>query len=284
MKQERYTFQAFTKRFPDNSSCLEHLFATLYPKAKCPKCEEVGKYHRQDDTAHYVCQCGGHQISPKSGTIFEKSSTDLQKWFFAMFLMTSAKNGVSAKELERQLGVTYKCAYRIHKQIRSLMKQSGGLKGTVEADETYIGGKRKGKRGRGAAGKTAVMGIHERGGKVYAKAIPNVRRVTVMPLIRENVEIGTNLMTDELASYATATKEGYKHATVRHSAGEYARGDVTTNTIEGFWSQLKRSIDGTHHSVSPKHLQTYLDERAWIWNRRTSELHPFHLLLSEVSA
>lgn len=111
-----------------------------------------------------------------------------------------------------------------------------------------------------------------------------VRRATVMPLIRENVEIGTNLMTDELASYTTATKEGYRHKTVRHSAGEYVRGDAYTNTIEGFWSQLKRSIDGTHHSVSPKHLQTYLDERTWIWNLRTSEIHPFQLLLSEVSA
>lgn len=275
----RYTFQQFIKQFPDNSACLDYLFDQRFGSSECPKCGEVGKYHRQEDTSHYVCQCGGHQLSPKKGTIFEKSKTDLQKWFFAMFLMTSAKNGVSAKELERQLGVTYKCAYRIGQQIRSLMKQGGKLGGTVEADETYVGGKRKGKRGRGAAGKTAVAGLHERGGKVSADVVPDVKKSTLAPLIRENVQIGSDMMTDELASYQDLGKDGFNHQTVRHSAGEYVRGDVHVNSIENFWSQTKRSIDGTHHHVSPKKLQAYLDERVWIWNRREDDEPPFFSLL-----
>ncbi|MEY4723011.1 MAG: hypothetical protein RLZZ324_524 [Candidatus Parcubacteria bacterium] len=174
MKTPKYTVQQFNKAFPDNGACLSYLFTSRYGKAKCPSCDRVGAYHRQADTSHYVCNCGGHQISPKAGTIFEKSDTDLYKWFFAMYLMATSKNGVSAKELERQLGVTYKTAWRMAFQIRKLMEQSGGMfGGTVEADETYIGGKRRGgKRGRGAAGKTAVFGAVERGGRVFAKGRP----------------------------------------------------------------------------------------------------------------
>lgn len=278
-----YTIQAFNQDFPDNAACLQYLMENKYGQATCPKCGQVGKYHRQADTSHFVCQCGGHQISPKKGTIFEKSDTDLYKWFFAIFLMTTQKNGVSAKTIERQVGVTYKTAWRMAHQIRRLMDEDiDPLTGTVEADETYIGGKRRGTRGRGAEGKTPVVGVHARKGDVIAKAVHNTKASTVMAVVRENVQLGTALMTDEYRSYWKASQLGYVHETVRHGAREYVRGKAHTNTIEGFWSQLKRSMDGTHHSVSPKYLQQYLNEHAWRWNRRTSSDPLFQLLLGRV--
>lgn len=229
--------------------------------------------------------CGKHSISPKKGTIFAKSDTDLVKWFFAMYLMTASKNGVAAKELERELKVTYKTAWRIAKELRSLMQQTPTFfNGIVEADETYVGGIRPGTRGRGAKGKTPIVGIVKRGGSVHAKVVDNCKANTVMPLIRANVKIGTRLMTDKFPSYHKAKQMGYKHQTVDHGAKEYVRGTAHTNTIEGFWSQLKRSIDGTHHSVSPKHLQKYVDEFAWKYNLRASETPLFPILLSRVGA
>lgn len=285
MKATRYTIQQFNHDFPDNSACLDHLFKSRYRAAKCPKCSRTGQYYRQEGHSHYVCTCGGHQLSPKKDTIFEKSDTDLYKWFFAMFLMSTCKNGVAAKEIERQVGVTYKTAWRMAKQIRSLMEQMPRMfGGIVEVDETYIGGKRPGKRGRGAKGKTPVVGVVKRQGSVYAKVTKDCKTSTVMPLIRENVKIGTELMTDKFPSYNKAKMNGYKHKTVDHGRKEYVRGNVHTNTIEGFWSQLKRSIDGTHHSVSPKHLQLYVDEFAWRYNLRVSDAPLFPILLSQVGA
>lgn len=285
MNATKYSIQQFNKDFPDDAACLDHLFKARFGNAKCPACGRVSAYHRQEGTAHYICNCGGHQVSPKKGTIFEKSSTDLYKWFYAMYLISVSKNGVSAKELERQLEVTYKTAWRIAYQIRELMKQNPTMfSGTVEADETYVGGKRRGTRGRGAKGKTAVFGMTERKGRVYAKTIPNVKYKTIMPLIRENVKIGTEMMTDELGTYIHLRRDGYRHKTVKHSRKQYVSGKAHTNTIEGFWSQLKRSIDGTHHSVSSKHLQHYVDQHVWLWNHRTSSSSLFLELVKVASA
>lgn len=283
MKSVRYSILRFNKAFPDNATCLEYLFRALYGKPKCPACKRVDAYYHRKDTSHYVCTCGKHNISPKQGTIFAKSDTDLVKWFFAMYLMTASKNGVSAKELERELEVTYKTAWRIAKELRSLMAQVPDVfDGIVEADETYVGGISKGIRGRGAKGKTPIVGVVKRKGNVHAKVVTDCKASTVMPLIRSNVKIGTELMTDKFASYRKAKKMGYKHKTVDHGAKEYVRGKVHTNTIEGFWSQLKRSIDGTYHSVSPKHLQAYVDEFAWRYNLRASDAPLFPILLSQV--
>ncbi len=201
-----------------------------------------------------------------------------------MFLMSQSKNGVSAKELERHLGVTYKTAWRMAKQIRILMEQKPSmLSGNVEADETYIGGKGKNnKRGRGAENKTAVFGLVERQGDVKAQTVGNVKSATLIPIIAENVEQGSTLMTDEFRSYNASKSYGFGHETVNHSAKEYVKGLAHTNTLEGFWSQLKRSMDGTFHKVSPKYLQAYVDEFAWRYNHRKSEVPLFRLLLGEV--
>jgi transposase-like protein len=158
----------------------------------------------------------------------------------------------------------------------------GVFDGIVEADETYVGGIRPGTRGRGAKGKTPIVGIVKRQGGVRAVVVTDCKASTVMPLIRANLKIGTELMTDKFPSYHKAEKMGYKHETVDHGAKEYVRGKVHTNTIEGFWSQLKRSIDGTYHSVSPKHLQKYVDEFAWRYNLRASDVPLFPILLSRV--
>jgi transposase-like protein len=183
--------------------------------------------------------------------------------------MSQSKNGVAAKELERQLGVTYKCAWRIAKQIRLLMKSGGDpLTGIIEADETYIGGKRKGKRGRGAAGKTAVFGMVERDGTIKTQVVDNVQGKTLTPIIQENVAPGSTVSTDELASYNRLGALGYVHGTVTHGKGEYVKGIFHTNNLEGYWSQLKRSINGTYHAVSRKHLPSYLDEFSFRYDHR----------------
>ena len=161
-------------------------------------------------------------------------------------------------ELQRQLGCTYKTAWRMAKQIRKLFEENkDALSGIVELDETYVGGKGgNNKRGRGSENKTPVFGMVERKGAIKARVTVDTKRKTVMPIIRQNVTIGTEIMTDEYLPYKSLIKEGYNHQTVTHGAREYVRGNVHTNTLEGFWSQMKRSINGTYHAVSPKYLQT----------------------------
>lgn len=283
MKSPKFTIQEFNRQFPDNESCLRHLFQTHHGHKACPKCGQKGKYHLQYGTSHFVCQCGGHQVSPKAGTIFEKSDTDMVKWYYAIFLMSQSRNGVSAKELERSVGVTYKTAWRMQKQIRLLMSDDTGLlSGDVEADETWIGGKRKRQSYR--ENKTIVFGAVERKGKVATRIIPNAQEQTLLDSVRDNVAKGSNLMTDEWKAYKTvAILADHNHSTVKHSKNQWRSGNTHTNTIEGFWSQLKRSIDGTYHVVSPKYLPSYLAEFQFRYNHaRSSGEHLFSFLLSRV--
>ena len=210
----------------------------------------------------------GYQLHPLADTIFHKSETPLKSWFYAIFLFANSKNGVAAKELERQLGVTYKTAWRMAKQIRMLFKSPARkLSKTVEMDDTYVGGVSHGKRGRGAAGKTIVLGAVQREGRIAASVVSNLSAETVRPFIEKHITQGAALMTDECKTYRK-TRKGYTHRTVNHSSGKYVRGTVHTNTIEGFWSQLKRSLSGTYHAVSPKYLQAYVDEFAYRYSKR----------------
>jgi transposase len=272
----------FNKNFPDNKACLEYLFIKRYGQPTCPKCQKVNQYHLQANSSHFVCACGSHQLSPKKDTIFEKSDTDLYKWFYVLFLFSKSKNGVAAKEVQRQIQCTYKTAWRICFQIRRMFTEHGvNLSDIVEGDETYVGGKGGyNKRGRGAENKTPVVGLLQRKGKVVAKVTADTKRKTVMPIIKEHVKIETKMMTDEYLPYQSLPKEGYAHETVNHGAKEYARGEVHVNSLEGFWSQMKRSINGTHHAVSPKHLQHYVDEFSWKYNYRA--LPVFEILMAKV--
>jgi transposase len=270
---ERFTILEFQAQYQDEDTCLEEIFQNRYGALKaCPDCGKQTNFSKVEGRKCWACQWCGYQLHPLAGTIFHKSNTPLIKWFFAIFLFANDKNGVSAKSLERKLGVTYKTAWRMAYQIRLLFDQANTkLSGTVEADETYVGGKRHGKRGRGADGKTAVVGMVEREkGRIVAQVVGDVKSSTIQPLIRANVRLGSTLMTDEFKSYRGITKPGYKHSTVNHGVKEYVRGNSHTNTIEGFWSQLKRSIHGTHHAVSPKHLQHYVDEFSWRYSNRKS--------------
>lgn len=281
--KESLTVKDFFKMFPDDNSCLEHLMLTRYgPSVKCPKCGKKGEFYRLKNLPAYSCQCG-HHIHPMAGTPFEDSHTPLQKWFYAMYLFTTTRHGVSGKEIQRQLGVTYKTAWRMANQIRKYMGEvdgDGGLGGHVEADETYIGGRRKGKRGRGAEGKTAVFGMIERNGDVMTRVVPNVRRKTLHPIIEENVVLGSTISTDELPTYKTLGDIGYKHGAVEHGAKQYVHGIHHVNSVEGFWSQIKRSIKSTHIHVSRKHLPSYLGEFEFRYNMRRQPLTMFSSLLN----
>lgn len=280
-KQAKYTIADLLQDFPTDDACISYIFAMRFPDPICTECKAENSFYRVSTRKCYSCSHCGYQLHPTAGTIFHKSSTPLTLWFHALFLFASARNGVSAKEVQRQLGVTYKCAWRMTHQIRSLMTQGKDpLSGTVEADETYIGGSRRGgKRGRGTD-KAAVVGVVQRGGSVRAKHVDNVKSATVIPILRENVTLGSAVMTDEFPIYNRVEKDGYLHEVIQHGIKEYVRGNVHTNTIEGFWSQVKRSISGTHHAVSKKYLQFYLNEFVFRYNHRDSSLPMFHLLLA----
>lgn len=277
-----YTFNQFSKDYPDDAACLAEIMRLRYGnEPTCHECKRKTKYHRIAKRRAYACQfCGAH-VYPCVGTIFEKSTTPLNKWFFAMYLFTTTRHGVAAKELERQLGVTYKCAWRMARQIRTLMSglDVAGLFGEVEVDETYVGGKRPGKRGRGAGGKTVVVGLKQRDGAVKSKVMPNARRVTVEPFVRQNVRQGSTVYSDEWWAYRRLGLRGYDHQTVTHGAREYVRGKAHTNSIEGYWSHFKRSVRGTHIHVSAKHMHLYLAEFDFRHNARKVPDRMFGLLM-----
>jgi len=246
------------------------MFRFKYPEAK--------GYYRIKGRKCYSHKTTRHQIHPLAGTIFHKSSTPLTVWFEAIYLFSIAKNGVSAKELQRHFGVTYKTAWRIAHQIRRLMSNTGPkLSGLVEADETYMGGYRRG--GQGGRGKTPVIGLVQRGGGVRAKVSLREAHL-ILDHMRQNVEKGTRVLSDQFGVYRKAAKLGYAHGAVNHWKKEYVRGDVHTNTLDGFWSQLKRSIRGTYGFVSVKHLQAYVDEFAFRYSNRERSI--FDALLRRI--
>ena len=283
---KRYTTKDFEKQFPDDDACLGFIKNARWPNGIfCDNCKRVTKHHKITDRKVYSCDFCGTQVSPTAGTIFHKSPTPLKSWFYAIFIMASTRCGISAKQLERELGVTYKTAWRMFSQIRKLMAEDiNPLTGLVEIDDTYIGGKAHGgKCGRGASKKAIVMGMVQREGNISTKVVPNLRAATINPEIRQRVTSNSVIFTDDYHGYATLGKEGYAHYKVSHADGKYTDGIIHTNNIEGFWSLAKRGIDGVHHCVDPKHLQTYMDEYAFRYNHRKDEAPMFVTLLSQVT-
>ena len=274
--------QEFFEQFPNDDACLEHLFKERYGKNPlCPKCGARGKFRRLSKLPAYTCNCG-HHIHPMAGTPFENSRTPLQKWFYVMFLFTTTRNGVAAKEIQRQLGVTYKTAWRIGHKLREYMAfvdgdtpLGGPGKPIVEADKAFIGGKDK----QGEDDKAIVLGMVERKGDIVTRVLPNRRRKTVARELLKWVREDARVATDASRAYMDLRDYGYYHATVNHRAGEYVRGSVHTNTIEAFWANLKRGIKGTHVWVSPKHLQKYLCECEFRHNLRREPHLMFPVLL-----
>ncbi len=283
-KIAKYTKSDFEKEFPDNDACLEWLKNYRYPDGiHCPVCDRVTKHHKIAKRPCYKCDNCGHEIYPLAGTIFHKSATPLKTWLEAMYWMSTTRSGRSAKELQRITGVTYKTAWRMFKQIRSLMDEdTKPLIGEVEVDETYVGGVRHGKRGRGAEGKSKVLGAAQREGKVIAHVVPDVKRHTLVPFMNKNVDRNAILFTDEFPSYDHMARIGYKHLRIEHHLKVYARGKVHTNSIEGFWSLVKRGIGGVYHSVSPQYLQSYVNEYSFRYNHRNDETPMFRLMLNQI--
>jgi len=276
-KPKPQTIAAFFKQFPDDETCLQHLFDVRFGHGfECPKCERDSKWFRLKAERAFSCQWCGHHLHPTVGTPFEKSRTPLQLWFYAIFLFTTTRNGVAAKELERQLGVTYKTAWRMADLIRKHMADVdgetpiGGFMKTVEIDETWVGGKRKGKGSAYVRNKTTVFGMLERGGDVVTKVVPNRRRSTLQGAIVKHVKPHTEIHSDEFTTDDSLGEvNGYWHKRVNHSAGQYVTpAGVGVNGIEGFWAQLKRGINGTHIHVSPKHLWKCAKEAEFRFNRR----------------
>lgn len=282
IKGMRYTYKQFKQLYPDDDACLEMIFQNRYGSVKfCPSCAAETTFYRVKKRQCYACQWCGYQLFPLAGTIFRKTTTPLTDWFHAIYLFSVAKNGVSAKELERHLGVTYKTAWRMGKQIRLLMQQdTTQLTGVIEADETYIGGTRKKYLQRSQwANKTAVIGIVEKGGQAKTLVTKSANATNTIPFLKANIVQGSTIQTDESKIY-TRVKRDFDHAFVNHSKYQYVKAGVTTNTIEGFWGQLKTSLKGTYHAVSPKYLPSYVNEFVFRYNFRGVAVGPILLELA----
>lgn len=292
----RYSFNDFLRQFPDDDACLEHIKEQRWPRGitYCETCKADKKHHRVSGRTAYACETCGWHIYPLAGTILEKTTTSLRTWFYAMYLMGSTRCGISAKQIQRETSVTYKTAWRMFKQIRSLLAEDLRLEGPTEMDETYFGGVRKygqGRPMRGDRGKTPIVGIVERKGRAVARATKDATGATLLPLVRDYVLPDSTVYTDEWKAYggienirkADGSKAGYVHRRINHKAHVYVHGDIHTNSVEGFWSLIKRGIGGVYHSVSSKYLQTYLDEYSFRYNRRDQGNLIFHAILAEVS-
>src|ERR1700730_314452 len=293
-KHLRYTIDDFNRQFPTDDACFEHLRESRFPDgmAFCETCEQERKHHRVKGRPVWACDECLTQISPMAGTIFEHSSTSLRLWYYAMYLMSSTRCGISAKQIQRETGVTYKTAWRMFKQIRSLLSEPDmQLEGsTVEVDEMYYGGQRNNSTGRLMRGdksrKTIGVGAVERKGRVIARTAADTTGKTLKGFVKEYVLPKSTVFTDEHSSYAGLDRmDGmeYQHRRVNHESKVYVVGDVHTQTIEGFWSLVKRGIGGVYHSVSQKYLQTYLDEYSFRYNRRASGNLIFPAILARVS-
>jgi transposase-like protein len=281
---DKYTITQFNKQFPNDNACLEWIMRHKYPDGiHCSFCGKITKHYKITSRQSYACDLCGHHVHPMVDTIFEKSTTPLKQWFYAMFLISATRCGISAKQLQRELGVTYKTAWRMFFQIRYLMNENcKPLDNTVELDETYIGARKHGKRGRGAAGKASIFGMVERKGDIQAVVTKDLKRTTLYPIIKEHVLPKSMIYTDEFQSYTGLSQEGYGHKRVHHASKVYVSGDVHTNTIEGFWSLLKGGISGVYKAVGQKHLQHYVDEYAFRYNHRKDERPMFLTVLEQV--
>ena len=279
----KYGLKQFKKDFPNDQACLQFAFDTLHSK----ECNCGGEYRPVEGRKQFYCSKCRYQIAPLADTIMHKSDTPLTLWFHALWVFSNAKSGISAKELERQLAVTYKTAWRMLHLIRKALKQDGKLTGDVEMDTAYFGGRFKSgkyneKQKEAIAAKAVVMGAIERGGKARLLVVPDSTAKTHGDFLAETISPNAErLMTDKTNRLDNVAK-GFNRLSVDHGRGEFVRGDVHANTIDAFWSHIKRSITGTHKVVSKKHLQEYLDAFVFHRNNGDNDKLRFYALLESV--
>lgn len=303
-----YSLREFLVEFPDDEACLSYLWRERYSPdgehADCPKCKQTRAFKRyatKQQRQSWTCTGCGHHIHPTAGTIFAKSSRPLTDWFYVMFLVSSSRCGIAAKQVERELGCNYKTAWRMLNRVRDeLMRQDDAqLSGEVEADEAYIGGQlREGERSRlraqgssnrGPATKTraVIFAAVERHGRMRATMIgtsesqietARAARATLQSFVLPK----SMVFTDEFGAY-NAISHRYTHRRIRHSQRIYVSGNVHTNTVEGFFGHFKTDVRGTHHSISRKWLNAYLNEWVWKWNRRKDDEAMFRQLLGSAA-
>jgi len=282
----KFTLKDFRNKYGTDDKCLDALLEMRNGKRGiCPQCGKETNWSRVDGRPCYQCQWCRKQMYPMVGTIFAASHMCLADWFYVLYLMTVTRHGVSAREVQRQLGCSYKTAWRNCDLLRQLLGMSkvprGRMSGHIEADEHYEGGVRKGKRGRGAGGKTAIFGLVQRGGEIRTFVVDDVKKKTLMPLIEQNVENGARMTTDEFYSY-NAVKDKYQHGVVRHSAGEFVKGEDHTQNVENFWGIFKKSVKSTHVRVSKKHMRKYLGEFSFRYSHRKTPELMFSLALAKL--
>lgn len=260
----------FLKQFPDDISARHHIEQVRWNgHPNCPKCSSVERIQTRKVEGFYRCLACKFDFTVRTGTIFERSHIPLHKWLYAIYLISTARKGISSVQLAQELGITQKSAWFMLHRIREACSKKDDdddfLGGIIEADEAYIGGKesnkhanKKLKAGRGTVGKTAVLGMRERGGKVYAKVITSTTAGIIQKEIKTKLKPGSVLCTDEHGAYIGMPE--YEHLVVNHSAKQFVDGMAHTNSIESVWAVLKRGFYGVYHSFSVKHMQRYVDE------------------------
>lgn len=301
-KPESYTVADFLDEFPDDEACLvwlwRHLLSPDGSHAHCPKCDRERRFHRVKSRQSWSCDSCGHHLHPTAATIFDKTTTPLRLWFHAIFLLSQTRCGISAKQLQRELGVTYKTAWRMFNLIRRLLVDDdrSPLTGEVEIDESSWGGKIKaGDKSRAETStkrrqeamariknRPTIFAMVERGGRVRAMVIPDRSRETLHKVIRENVDPGATIYTDEWALYDGLSGEFAGHYRIKHKDEKYAEGHIHTQTVEGFFGNVKRGLSGVQHNVSRKWLENYVNEFAFKYSHRDDGVPMFKLFLRNI--
>jgi transposase len=309
--QSLYSLHEFLAEFPDDEACLEYLWRERHSPdgehALCPKCNQERSFKRYATTQRrqsWTCTGCGHHVHPTAGTIFAKSSRPLTDWFYVMYLVSSSRCGVAAKQVERELGVNYKTAWRMLNRVRNelMVQDEGPLCGEVEADSAYVGGqlhegersrlRSQGRSNQGPATKdrSVVFAAVERKGRLRAAVVGTSTAQaettnTIRQRLHEFVLPRSMVFTDDWGGYNQMARAGrYTFRRVRHSQRIYVSGNVHTNTVEGFFGHFKTDVRGTHHSISKRWLNSYLNEWVWKWNHRDDDEAMFRQLLSNAAA
>ena len=295
MSRSTISTYAVFQMFPNEQTARSYLEGRLWPNG--PVCPECGNSDRitTRKAGFYRCNaCKDFDFTVRTGTIFGRSHIPLHKWIYAMYLLVTARKGISSMQLAKEIGVTQKSAWFMLSRLREACGSDSDIdqfRGTVEADECFVGGKeankhesKKQRLGRGPVGKTPVLGIRERGGRTFAKVIKNRTIQEIQGEIFQRVEVGSTIYTDDHLAYSGMDGLFFRHDTVNHAAGEYVRGATHTNGIESVWAVLKRGLHGVYHKVSKKHLGRYVDEFAWRLNAGNVKRHSLERLASFVDA